>query len=96
MTDEQCVAKLGVDKLKAGALFDVYLKSYYPDIEDKVLSDMKERIRGIHAARICIASVILPGVFTDEELKEARRRSLEYWNGHLRQDGNGKHQSSLQ
>ncbi len=68
----------GMTKDEAEDLYDRFLESYYPEAEASELSQIKEQIRGIHAARICLSSVVMPGVFTDDMLREAKYRALRF------------------
>lgn len=76
VTDEEYETENGMKKAEAGALYDRFLDTYYSGNNNIDLPLVKEWITGIHAARICLASVIIPGVFTDEMLAEAKRRAV--------------------
>ena len=77
-TEKQCIEQLGMNKEQAEELFDCYLKAYYPKKSEEDLAEMKNQIAGVHAARICLASVILPDVFPIEVFKTAKLRALKY------------------
>ena len=76
ITEEDYVLKNGMTKDEAAALYHRFLESYYPEAKASELSQIREQIRGIHAARICLSTVMMPGVFTDEILQEAKNRAL--------------------
>ena len=78
ISDEDHKTRYGMPKKEAEALYDRFLNTYYSGENDINLSLIKEWVRGIHAARICLASVTMPGVFTDEMLAEAKRRAIGF------------------
>ena len=65
-------------KKEAEALYDRFLNTYYSGERGIDLSLIKEYIIGIHAARICLTYVTIPGVLTDEMLAQAKRRSISF------------------
>lgn len=77
-SEKQCIDQLGMNKAQTEELFDCYLKAYYPEKSEIELDEMKKQIVGIHAARICLASVVLPGVFPEEIIKTAKSRAVSY------------------
>ena len=81
-TEDDCKTKPGMTKPETAALFDRFLDAYYHDKNGIGLSQIREYIRGIHAAVICLASAAMPGVFTDEMLAEAKRRALRFSEEH--------------
>ena len=60
------------------AIFDVFLRAYCQGMPREGLTDLKEQLAGLLAARICTASAALPGLFPDEVLQEAKRRALKF------------------
>ena len=69
-------ARSGLTKKEAMDLYDRFLDIYYPEKNAAEISMIKECIRGVHAARICLASVTMPGIFSDEMLEEVKRRAV--------------------
>ena len=78
VADEDYEMRNRMDKKEAEALYDRFLNTYYSGQNDIDLSLIKEWIIGVHAARICFASVTMPGVFTDEMLALAKRRAISF------------------
>ncbi len=60
-------------------LFDAFLKAYCSDMTPEELADVKRQIAGFLAARICTAAAALPGLFSDQVLREAKSRALEFY-----------------
>lgn len=77
-TEEQCTNQLGMNKEQAEELFNCYLKAYYPNKCEMELTKIMSQIVVVHAARICLASVVLPDVFPEEVIKTAKSRVLQY------------------
>ena len=77
-TDQACISKLGLSKAESEQLYDSFLRAYYTLAEDADITDIKEWIKGVHSARICLASVIMPGAFPDEILRSARDRAVRF------------------
>ena len=69
-------------KLKAEELYDFFIKTYYSEKSNDEIIKIKEHIKGVHAACICVASVILPNVFSTEMLNEAKRRAILFTNNY--------------
>ena len=69
-------ARSGLTKKEAVDLYDRFLDIYYPEKNPEEISLIKECIKGVHAARICLASVTMPGIFSDEMLEEVKRRAV--------------------
>ena len=69
-------ARSGLTKKEAMDLYNRFLDIYYPEKNPEEISLIKECIRGVHAARICLASVTMPGIFSDEMLEEVKRRAV--------------------
>ena len=88
-TEEAYQSRSGMTKQAAEELYEHFLQAYYSDRKDGELSQIREWIRGVHAAKICLAAVMMPGVFSDEMLAEAKRRALlfseEHCSGKARQ-----------
>ena len=63
---------------EAETLYDRFLNIYYSEEKNIDLPLIKEWIAGVHAARLCLASITMPGVFTDEMLAEAKRRAIGF------------------
>ena len=59
-----------MDKREAEALFDSFLRAYRPDLPEAEIAEWKEQIKGVHAARICLAPVVMPGIFPTEVLSD--------------------------
>lgn len=78
VSEEEYKAKYGMTKKEAEALYDRFLNTYYSGERGIDLSLIKEYIIGIHAARICLTYVTIPGVLTDEMLAQAKRRSISF------------------
>ncbi|MCR5474286.1 MAG: phosphotransferase [Lachnospiraceae bacterium] len=78
ISDEQCRQQLGLDKTHAENLFELFIGEYYPSVTDKERSELIGQIMGVHAARICLASVILPGAFPADVLSEAKKRAVAF------------------
>ncbi|NMN01494.1 AMP-binding protein [Bifidobacterium panos] len=78
VSDEKCVAELGMDKVGAQALYDMFIKAYYPTLSDAQIVSVEERIERVHAARICLASVVLPGVFPVDVLQKAKDKVVRF------------------
>ena len=77
-SDNTCISRLGMNKTEAEQFYDSFLRVYFALTEDADIRDIKEQIEGIHSARICLAHVIMPGVFTDDILRSARERAIGY------------------
>lgn len=77
-SEKQCIDQLGMNKAHAEELFECYLKAYYPEKNEEELAETKKLIVGVHAARICLASVVLPDVFPEEVFKAAKSRAVQY------------------
>lgn len=77
-SDAMCLSKLGLDKEEAGRLYDLFLREYSGLPEERDISAVKEWIKGIHAARICLAPVLLPGAFPKEALCIAKERAMSF------------------
>ena len=85
-SEEKCVKKFGMNRKEAEALFDRYLSLYYGLHDDESLAEVKRIIIGVHGARLTHASIVLPGVFTDDMLKTAKERALRFaeaWEGDI-------------
>ena len=67
-----------MDKREAEALFDSFLRAYRPDLPEAEIAEWKEQIKGVHAARICLAPVVMPGIFPTEVLKAAKDRAVRF------------------
>ena len=67
-----------MSKADAEAMFDSFLESYYPGADAEKLSEIKTIVRGVHAAQISLASVRMPGVFTEQMLKEVKERAVAF------------------
>jgi hypothetical protein len=52
---------------------------YYNDKTDNEITNVKEYIKGVHAARICLADVALANVFSNEILQTAKKRALAFY-----------------
>ena len=77
-TEEEFQKKNNMTRSDAKDLFDRFLESYYPGADAEKLSEIKEVVRGVHAAQISLASVRMPGVFTEEMLREVKERALAF------------------
>lgn len=60
------------------ALFDAFLSMLCPGMEPDELAETKAQVRGLHAARMCVSTAILPGIYSDSALEEAKRRALDF------------------
>lgn len=78
VTDEKYRKENGMDKREAEALFDSFLRAYRPDLPEAEIAEWKEQIKGVHAARICLAPVVMPGIFPTEVLKAAKDRAVRF------------------
>ncbi len=78
LSETECMEKNGMTQAEMESLFDTYLEAYYPRADAGERSRIKEVIRGVHAARICLATITMPGVFTDEMLTEVKRRAVHF------------------
>ena len=74
-TDAACISRFGMDKSEARAFYESFLKAYFTMDEEADLSDIKEQIQRIHAARICLSTIVMPGAFPDEVLRQAKNRA---------------------
>ena len=77
-SEGKCIAQLGMSLAQAKKVFDLYLNSYYPDKSEVELDEIRKQIMCVHAARICLASVVLPGAFSKEVLQTAKLRAIQY------------------
>lgn len=77
-TEEEFKKKNNMSKADAEAMFDSFLESYYPGADAEKLSEIKTIVRGVHAAQISLASVRMPGVFTEQMLKEVKERAVAF------------------
>ena len=78
VSEQVCKSRFGMCKAEAEQLYDSFLRAYFTLAEDADLTEIKEQIKGIHSARICLAHVIMPGTFPDDILRSARDRAIEY------------------
>ena len=78
-SDEACILNLGLDKTGAEKLYNLFIKMYYNDKTDNEIANVKEYIKGVHAARICLADVALANVFSNEILQTAKKRALAFY-----------------
>ena len=60
------------------AVYDAFLASYAPDLDEGERAELAEWIAGVHAARMCVSSVLIPGLFSDEVLACAKARALAF------------------
>ena len=77
-TEEEFNTRNNMTRSDAEALFDRYLEQYYPKADKAELADIKETIKGVHAAQISLASVRIPGVFNEEILREVKERAVSF------------------
>ena len=77
-SEEKCIARLGMNLAQAENVFDLYLKTYYREKSETELYEIKKQIVGVHAARICLSSTILPDVFSEEVIQIAKLRVCQY------------------
>lgn len=77
-TDENCQSRLGMNRAEAESVYETFLRAYYRRNEGEDLTEIKEWIRGIHSARITLASIVMPGVFSKEVLCAARDRAIRF------------------
>ena len=78
-SDEACISHLGLDKAGAENLYNFFIKTYYSDKTDDEIAKIKEYIKGVHAARLCLADVVLANVFSNEILQTAKKRALAFY-----------------
>lgn len=86
ITDDDCIFRFGLDKKQLESLYDSFLLAYFDKSEDqdifdgkvRDMADIKEQIRGVHAARLCLASVVMPGAFPDEVLTASKNRAVRF------------------
>ena len=78
-SEEEYKTRNNMTQTEAETLFDIFLEKYYSKADTAALSRIKSIVRGVHAAQICLASVRIPGVFTEGMLIEARQRTLEFY-----------------
>ena len=86
LSEAECMEKNGMTQAEMESLFDTYLEACYPRADVGERSRIKEVIRGVHAARICLAAITMPGVFTEEMLREVKRRAV-YFSERFCQEG---------
>ena len=60
-------------------LYNFFIKMYYNSKTDDEIANIKEYIKGVHAARICLADVALANVFSNEILQTAKTRALAFY-----------------
>lgn len=60
------------------ALFDAFVSMLCPGMEADELAETKAQVRGLHAARMCVSTAILPGIYPARALEEAKRRALDF------------------
>ena len=77
-TKEDFMKKNNMSRDEAKALFDAFLKRYYPRADAVKLSEIKTVIRGVHASQISLASIRMPGVFSARILKEVKERAVAF------------------
>ena len=77
-TEEEFNTRNNMTRSDAEALFDRYLEHYYPKADKAELANIKETIKGVHAAQISLASVRIPGVFNEEILREVKERAVSF------------------
>ena len=78
LSEAECLAKHGMSRAEAETLFDTFLEAYYSRAGAGEISRIREVIRGVHAARVCLARVTIPGAFTEEMLLEVKRRAVHF------------------
>lgn len=78
VSDEKYAETSGLTKDDAKAIYKRFLSTYYSEKDDTELSLINEWIRGAHAARLCLAPVLMPGVFSDEMLTEVKDRAVRF------------------
>ena len=67
-----------MNRAEAESMYETFLRAYYRRNEGEDLTEIKEWIRGIHSARITLASIVMPGVFSKEVLCAARDRAIRF------------------
>lgn len=59
-------------------LFDAFLSTLCPGMDKDELAETKAQVRGLHAARMCVSTAILPGIYPKQALDEAKCRALDF------------------
>ena len=78
LSDDECIDRMGVTRAAAEGIFDEFLDAYYPSMSSGERAELLLYIRGIHAARICLADVTMPGVFSADILSKAKQRAIDF------------------
>ncbi len=60
------------------ALFDAFLAELCPGMEADEIAETKAQVRGLHAARMCASTALLPGIYSEAALEEAKHRALDF------------------
>lgn len=82
ISKEKCVEQFGFDQIVAEELYKCFLEDYYPSISSKKMEEIHLQIKGVYAARICLAVVLLPGVFPKEFLDKAKESAIRFYESH--------------
>lgn len=77
-SDEKCAEQLGMSKAEAEALYEVFLQEYYMLEDNADFTNIRRYIEGVHSARLCLAYVVMPGVFSGEAPKTAKERAVSF------------------
>ena len=65
-------------KEETARIWDIFLRSYLDTEEEKILQKAERQITAISSARILFSVIYLPGLFSEEQLKELKHVALAY------------------
>ena len=65
-------------KEETARIWNIFLRSYLDTEEEKILQKAERQITAISSARILFSVIYLPGLFSEEQLKELKHVALAY------------------
>ncbi len=78
LSDDACMERVGVTRATGELIFDEFIEAYDPSMSAAERAEIILQIRGVHAVRICLADVVLPGVFPADVLQKAKKRAISF------------------
>jgi len=78
LSDDACMERIGVTRETGELIFDEFIEAYDPSMSAAERAEIILQIRGVHAARLCLADVVLPGVFPADVLQKAKKRAINF------------------
>ena len=65
-------------KEETARIWNIFLRSYLDTEDEKILRKAESQITAISSARILFSVIYLPGLFSEEQLKELKHVALAY------------------